>query len=74
MPEVPRILKVTPEGNVSVFLDSNLNSPIVDLAYYNKTDLFVSHNHKVSMVNLKDATVTDIIVGLPTTLIIKTIR
>ena len=68
LPEVPRILKVTPEGNVSVFLDSNLNSPIVDIAYYNKTTLFVSHNHKVSMVNLKDANVTDVIVGLPTNL------
>lgn len=68
LPKVPRILKVTPDGNTSVFIDTRLNSPIVDIAYYNKTALFVSHNHKVSVVNLSDASVTDVITGLPTNL------
>ena len=30
IPKVPRILKVTPSGNISIFVDRNLNSPIVD--------------------------------------------
>jgi hypothetical protein len=35
IPKVPRILKVTPSGNISVFVDRNLNSPIVDVAFHN---------------------------------------
>ena len=66
LPEVPKILKVTPNGNISVFVDKDLNSPIVDVVYYNETTLYVSHNHKVSIVNLTNGTVKDIIVGLPT--------
>ena len=66
LPEVPKILKVTPNGNISVFADKGLNSPIVDIVYYNQTTLYVSHNHKVSMVNLTNGAVKDIIVGLPT--------
>src|SRR5918993_2176694 len=66
LPEVPKILKVTPNGNMSVFVDKGLNSPIVDVVYYNETTLYVSHNHKVSIVNLTNGTVKDIIVGLPT--------
>ncbi|HZA62426.1 MAG TPA: hypothetical protein VE573_06105 [Nitrososphaeraceae archaeon] len=27
LPEVPKILKVTPNGNISVFVDKDLNSP-----------------------------------------------
>jgi hypothetical protein len=46
LPEVPKILKVTPNGNISVFIDKGLNSPIVDVVYYNETTLYVSHNHK----------------------------
>ena len=66
LPEVPKILKVTPNGNISVFVDKGLNSPIVDVVYYNETTLYVSHNHKISIVNLTNGTVKDIIVGLPT--------
>jgi glucose/arabinose dehydrogenase len=66
LPEVPKILKVTPNGNISVFVDKGLNSPIVDVVYYNETTLYVSHNHKVSVVNLTNGTVKDVIVGLPT--------
>jgi glucose/arabinose dehydrogenase len=66
LPEVPKILKVTPNGNISVFVDKGLNSPIVDVVYYNETTLYVSHNHKVSMVNLTNGAVKDIIAGLPT--------
>jgi glucose/arabinose dehydrogenase len=68
LPQVPQILKVTPSGNVSVFVNKDLNSPIVDIAYYNESALYVSHNHKISIVNLKNGTVKDIIVGLPTNL------
>jgi glucose/arabinose dehydrogenase len=66
LPEVPKILKVTPNGNISEFVDKGLNSPVVDVVYYNETTLYVSHNHKVSIVNLTNGTVKDIIVGLPT--------
>ena len=66
IPEVPRILKVTPDGNVSVFVDKGLNSPIVDLVYHKETALYVSHNHKISIVNLTDGNLIDIIGGLPT--------
>ena len=66
LPEVPKILKVTPNGNISVFVDKGLNSPIVDVVYYNETTLYVSHNHKVSIVNLTNGAVKDIIAGLPT--------
>ncbi len=66
LPEVPKILKVTPEGNISIFVDRGLNSPIVDVVYHNETTLYVSHNHKVSTVNLADGELKDIIVGLPT--------
>ena len=49
IPKVPRILKVTPSGNISVFVDRNLNSPIVDVAFDNGL-LYVSHTHKISTV------------------------
>src|ERR687889_645297 len=66
LPEVPKILKVTPNGNISVFVDKGLNSPIVDVVYYNETTLYVSHNHKVSVVNLTNSGVVgedDAIIG-----------
>jgi glucose/arabinose dehydrogenase len=66
LPKVPKILKVTPNGNISVFVDKGLNSPIVDVVYYNETTLYVSHNHKISIVNLTNGAVKDVIVGLPT--------
>src|ERR687898_227471 len=66
LPEVPKILKVTPNGNISVFVDKGLNSPIVDVVYYNETTLYVSHNHKISIVNLTNGVVVgedDAIIG-----------
>jgi glucose/arabinose dehydrogenase len=64
IPKVPRILKVTPSGNISIFVDRNLNSPIVDIVQHNGL-LYVSHTHKISTVNLTNGAVKDIIVGLP---------
>ena len=34
IPLVPRILKMDPNGNLSVFVDTNLNSPIVDIIFH----------------------------------------
>lgn len=65
LPEVPRLLKVTPSGNISVFVDKNLNSPIVDITLYNETTMYVSHKNKISAVNLTNGAVKDIITGLP---------
>jgi len=67
IPKVPRILKVTPSGNISVFVDRNLNSPIVDVVFH-KGLLYVSDTHKISTVNPTCGSVQDIIVGLPSTL------
>jgi glucose/arabinose dehydrogenase len=67
LPQVPRILKVTPTGNLSIFIDRKLNSPIVDIVFHNGL-LYVSHNHKISTVNPTNAVIKDIIVGLPTNL------
>ena len=64
LPNVPRILKIDPTGNVSVFVDTKLNSPIVDITFHNDL-LFVSHMGKISTVDITNGTVKDIIVGLP---------
>jgi glucose/arabinose dehydrogenase len=64
LPHVPRILKIDPSGNVSVFVDTNLNSPIVDITFHNGL-LYVSHMGKISTVDITNGTVKDIIVGLP---------
>jgi hypothetical protein len=57
--KVPRILKVTPSGNISIFVDRSLNSPIVDIALYNETTMYVSHKNKISTVNLTDGAVNE---------------
>ncbi len=65
LPTVPRILQVNPNGNLSTFLDKNLNSPIVDIAFHDGL-LYVSHKNKISTVNTTDvSSLKDIIVGLP---------
>src|SRR5919107_5252218 len=64
LPYVPRILKIDPTGNISVFVDTKLNSPIVDITFHNGL-LFVSHMGKISTVDITNGTVKDIIVGLP---------
>jgi glucose/arabinose dehydrogenase len=65
LPEVPRILKVSSDGDVSVLADIGFNAPIVDIAFHDGK-LFVSHRHKVSTVDVASGAVKDIIVGLPT--------
>jgi glucose/arabinose dehydrogenase len=65
LPEVPRIIKVSSGGEVSVLADIGLNAPIVDVAYHDGK-LFVSHRYKVSTVDIETGEVKDIIVGLPT--------
>ena len=64
LPQPPRILKIDPSGNVSVFVDTKLNSPIVDITFHNGL-LYVSHMGKISTVDITNGTVKDIIVGLP---------
>ena len=64
LPHLPRILKIDPSGNVSIFVDTNLNSPIVDITFHNGL-LYVSHMGKISTVDITNGTVKDIIVGLP---------
>jgi glucose/arabinose dehydrogenase len=63
-PQPPRILKIDPSGKVSVFVDTKLNSPIVDITFHNGL-LYVSHMGKISTVDITNGTVKDIIVGLP---------
>jgi glucose/arabinose dehydrogenase len=66
LPQLPRILKVDPSGNVSVFVDTGLNSPIIDITFHNGL-LYISHRDKISTVDITNANamVKDIIVGLP---------
>ncbi len=64
LPHLPRILKIDPSGNVSVFVDTKLNSPIVDITFHNGL-LYVSHRGKISTADITNGTVKDIIVGLP---------
>jgi glucose/arabinose dehydrogenase len=69
---LPKILKVDPTGNVSVFVGTKLtssgfpglNSPIVDITFHDGL-LYVSHRDKISTVDITNGTVKDIIVGLP---------
>ena len=64
LPQPPQILKIDPSGNVSVFVDTKLNSPIVDITFHNGL-LYVSHMGKISTVDITNGTLKDIIVGLP---------
>ena len=74
LPLPPRILKMEPSGNLSVFVDTKLNSPIVDITFHNGFFLYVSHRGKISTVDITNGRVKDIIVGLPNMEIIITIR
>ena len=51
IPLVPRILKMEPNGNLSVFVDTKLNCPIVDIIFHNDF-LYVSHRDKISTVDI----------------------
>ena len=65
LPFLPRILKVEPNGNVSVLADTNLNSPIVDITFHDDGLLYLSHRNKISIVDITNGTVKDIIVDPP---------
>lgn len=58
----PRILRITPEGKVSVIASEGLQAPVTGLLMVNGT-LYVSHKTKVSKV--EGEKLTDIITGLP---------
>jgi glucose/arabinose dehydrogenase len=61
----PRILKVEQKnGNISILIDRNLNGPITDIEYHNKT-IYISHRGIISKFDLTKGIMTDIIVGLP---------
>ena len=64
IPQVPRILKMEPNGNLSVFVDNKLNSPIVDIAFHDGL-VYVSQRGKISTVNTTNGQVDDLIIGLP---------
>ncbi len=59
----PRILRVTPEGTVSVVLSAGLLPPVTGLLKY-QNSLYVSHRGKVSRVGANGA-LEDIVTGLP---------
>ncbi len=63
IPQVPRILKMEPNGNLSVFVGNKLNSPIVDIAFHDGL-IYVSHRGKISTVNTTNGQVNDLIIGL----------
>lgn len=63
IPVVPRILKMEPNGNLSVFVDNKLNSPIVDIAFHDGL-IYVSHRGKISTINTTNGQVDDLIIGL----------
>ena len=63
IPQVPRILKMEPNGNLSVFVDNKLNSPIVDIAFHDGL-IYVSHRGKISTINTTNGQVDDLIIGL----------
>ena len=63
LPMIPRILKMEPNGNLSVFVENKLNSPIVDIAFHDGL-IYVSHRGKISIVNTTNGQVDDLIIGL----------
>ena len=63
IPQVPRILKMEPNGNLSIFVDNKLNSPIVDITFHDGL-IYVSHRGKISTVNTTNGQVDDLIIGL----------
>jgi glucose/arabinose dehydrogenase len=61
----PRILQVSPSGQVSVLVDRGLNGPITDLEFNHKNGLlYVSHKGLISAVDHRGA-IRDLVTGLP---------
>jgi glucose/arabinose dehydrogenase len=58
----PRVLRITPEGRVTVLADEGLQAPVTGLLYVNDI-LYVSHKGKVS--RLENGKLTDVVIGLP---------
>lgn len=58
-----RILRVTPDGQLTVYAEGGLTGPINDILFHEGT-LFVSHRGKVSIVD-EGGDVRDIVEGLP---------
>lgn len=59
----PRILRVTPSGEITSFASQGLNGPINDLLWH-EGRLYVSHRGKISAVE-SEGRVRDLITGLP---------
>jgi glucose/arabinose dehydrogenase len=61
----PRILQVSPSGQVSVLVDRGLNGPITDIEFNHKNGLlYVSHKGLISAVDHRGA-IKDLVAGLP---------
>jgi len=61
----PRILQVSPSGQISVLVDRGLNGPITDLEFNHKNGLlYVSHKGLISAVDHRGA-IKDLVAGLP---------
>ena len=62
----PMILKVDPQGNVSILVDRFLFEPISDIKF-NKNDglIYVSHRAIISTVDPTTGVVKDLVIGLP---------
>ena len=61
----PRILQMSPSGQISVLVDRGLNGPITDLEFNHKNGLlYVSHKGLISSVDHRGA-IKDLVAGLP---------
>ena len=61
----PRILQMSPNGQISVLVDRGLNGPITDLEFNNKNGLlYGSHKGLISAVDHRGA-IKDLVAGLP---------
>lgn len=59
----PRILRITPRGEITAFVTRALHGPINDLLYH-RGKLYVSHRGRISVVE-EDGRVRDLVTGLP---------
>lgn len=60
---IPRILRVTPTGGLTVVAQEGLNGPVNDLLWHDGR-LFISHRGKISALEA-DGTIRDLVTGLP---------
>lgn len=59
----PRILRITPAGEITSFATEGLHGPINDLLWH-KGDLYVSHRGRISVVK-EGGRIRDLVTGLP---------